>query len=151
MKKFVFLIIPLILITLYVRSNTPKPDLWRLFAKTRFVEKLNRQLAMYFLYPAFPDELKDLVGQEVELTGFYIPLDIKDTKMVILSKFPMAECFFCGGSGPESVAVIYLRQQPSRRLKTDAIIQVSGRLLLNETDVNELNFIIKDANILSYE
>jgi hypothetical protein len=106
---------------------------------------------MYFLYPAFPDELKDLVGQEVELTGFYIPLDIKDTKMVILSKFPMAECFFCGGSGPESVAVIYLRQQPSRKLKTDAIIQVSGRLLLNETDVNELNFIIKDANILSYE
>lgn len=106
---------------------------------------------MYFLYPTFPPELKALVGKEVELTGFHIPLEISATKMVIMSKFPMAECFFCGGSGPESVAVIYLREKPSKRLKMDDIIRISGKLVLNEHDVDELNFIIKDATIISYE
>ena len=106
---------------------------------------------MYFLYPAFPPELKALEGKQVELTGFYIPLEISDSKMVILSKYPMAECFFCGGSGPESVAVVYLREKPGKRMKMDDIIRVSGKLVLNEHDVDELNFIIKDAKIISYE
>lgn len=106
---------------------------------------------MYFLYPAFPPELKALEGKEVELRGFHIPLEISDTKMIIVSKFPMAECFFCGGSGPESVAVIYLREKTSKRLKMDDIIRISGQLVLNENDVDELNFIIKDAKIISYE
>lgn len=106
---------------------------------------------MYFLYPAFPPELKALEGKQVELTGFYIPLEISDTKMVILSKYPMAECFFCGGSGPESVAIAYLSEKPGKRMKMDDIIRVSGKLVLNEHDVDELNFIIKDAKIISYE
>ncbi|WP_199856457.1 hypothetical protein [Lunatibacter salilacus] len=151
MKKYLSIIFPLTLVTLIAIANPVPLDLWGLFAKTRFVEKLNRQLSMYFLYPAFPPELKALEGKEVELAGFYIPLEINDTKMIILSKFPMAECFFCGGSGPESVAVVYLREKPSKRLKMDDIITVSGKLILNENDVDELNFILKNAKIISYD
>ena len=141
----------LFLVTLIAIGNPPSLDLWGLFGKTRFAEKLNRQLSMYFLYPTFPPELKALEGKEVELTGFHIPLGITDTKMVVLSKFPMAECFFCGGSGPESVAVVYLREKPGKRLKMDDIIRISGKLVLNEHDVDELNFIINDAKIISYD
>jgi hypothetical protein len=151
MKKYLLLIFSLSLLTLVAFGHPPAPDLWGLFAKTRFVEKLNRKLSMYFLYPAFPEELKALEGKEVELTGFHIPLEITDSKMVILSKFPMAECFFCGGSGPESVAVVYLHDKPGKRLRMDDIIRVRGKLMLNEHDVDELNFIIKDAKIISYE
>jgi hypothetical protein len=150
-KKHLLFIFAFSLLSLIAIGNSPTPDLWGLFAKTRFVEKLNRQLSMYFLYPAFPPELKALEGKQVELTGFYIPLEISDSKMVILSKYPMAECFFCGGSGPESVAVVYLREKPGKRMKMDDIIRVSGKLVLNEHDVDELNFIIKDAKIISYE
>lgn len=106
---------------------------------------------MYFLYPAFPDELKALEGKPVELTGFFIPLELTDSNMLILSKYPMAECFFCGGSGPESVAVVYLTEKASRKLKMDNILRVTGTLALNEDDVNELNFIIKGARIMSYD
>lgn len=106
---------------------------------------------MYFLYPSFPDELKALEGNFVELTGFYIPLELTDSNMLILSKYPMAECFFCGGSGPESVAVVYLTEKASRRLKMDDILRVTGTLVLNEDNVDELNFIIKGARIVSYD
>jgi hypothetical protein len=126
----------------------PNPDLWALFSKTRFVEKLNREYAMYFLYPAFPDELRAWEGKEVELSGFHIPIDVGTSKMVVLSKYPMVECFFCGGAGPESVAVVYLKEKPGRRLKTDEIVSVKGILELNEDDVDELNFIIRDARII---
>lgn len=148
MKKYFLVLFSL---ALFAAGNPPEPELWGLFAKTKFMEKLNRELSMYFLYPTFPDELKALEGTEVTLTGFYIPLEITDTHMIILSKFPMAECFFCGGSGPESVAVAYLRDKPRKKLKVDGIIQVHGKLVLNEHDVDELNFIITDATIISYE
>lgn len=125
-----------------------EPDIWSLFAKTRYTERLNREISMYFLYPTFPSELKDLEGKEITISGFFIPLDFEDNKTIILSKFPMAQCFFCGGAGSESVAVAYLKDKPSKRFKTDQIIKVKGKLMLNEKDVDELNFIIKDAKIL---
>ncbi|EIM77702.1 hypothetical protein A3SI_05959 [Nitritalea halalkaliphila LW7] len=124
-----------------------KEDMWALFGKTRFIEKLNREYNMYFLYPKFPDELMEYAGKEVEVTGFYIPLEMNDANIVVISKYPMAECFFCGGAGPESVVVGYLEKKPSRRFKVDEIVTVKGRLQLNEDDIDELNFILKNASI----
>lgn len=132
-------------------QSTATSKLWAVFGRTRFVEKLNREHALYYLYPIFQQELKELEGKEVELTGFHIPLEVASAEMLILSKFPMAECFFCGGSGPESVAVIYLKEKPGRRLKMDQVIKVQGVLVLNDSDVNELNFILKNARIIAYE
>ncbi|WP_255590365.1 hypothetical protein [Algoriphagus sp. NBT04N3] len=59
----------------------------------------------------------------------------------------MAECFFCGAAGPESVAVVYLKAKPPR-MKVDQIIEVRGILDLNATDVEEMTFIIRDAIII---
>lgn len=142
------ILLPIFCLLLLISAVTKEPDLWALFSKTRFTEKLNRDLSMYFLYPTFPDELKALNGKEIILSGFYIPLDFEDDRTIIISKYPMAQCFFCGGAGSESVAVAYLQSKPSRRFKTDQIIKVKGILTLNEKDVDELNFIIKDAKII---
>jgi len=147
MKKLKTLLLVTVLL-ISISAVNKEPDLWALFSKTRFTERLNRELSMYFLYPTFPDELKTLDGKEITLSGFYIPLDFDDDRTVILSKFPMAQCFFCGGAGSESVAVAYLQAKPSKRMKTDQIIKVKGRLTLNEKDVDELNFIIRDAKII---
>ncbi len=126
-------------------------NLWGVFGQTRFVEKLNREHNLYYLYPTFQQSLRDLEGKELVLSGFYIPLEVGPTEALILSKFPMAECFFCGQSGPESVAVVYLKEKSSKRLKMDQIITVKGTLILNESDVNELCFILKEAKIIGYE
>ncbi len=123
-------------------------DMWALFSKTSFVEKLNREFGMYFLYPKFPQELKAFEGKEVTVMGFYIPLDMNASNVAVLSKFPMAECFFCGGAGPESIVVGYLKTKPGKKIKTDEIIKIKGRLKLNGDDIEELNFILLDAEIV---
>lgn len=125
------------------------PDMWALFSKTRFVEKLNREFEMYFLYPKFPEELMAIEGKMVTVSGFYIPLDMNATNIAVLSKFPMAECFFCGGAGPESIVVAYLKKKPNRKIKTDEIVKIRGKLKLNENDIDELNFILQDAEIIA--
>lgn len=148
-KAFVIPVLYFVVLLLTAFQSAGNSDLWKLFAKTRFTEKLNRELSMYFLYPSFPQDLKSLEGREVELTGFHIPLELANPNMLILSKFPMAECFFCGGAGPESVAVVYLTGKPPRRLKLDEVITVKGKLLLNEKNVDELNFVITGASVIS--
>lgn len=139
----------MMVLLLLVSSFTFQNDnMWALFAKTRFVEKLNREFGMYFLYPKFPDELKAQEGKTIMVSGFYIPLDIDDSNIAVVSKFPMAECFFCGGSGPESIVVGYLKKKPGKRIKTDEIVTIRGKLKLNEDDIEELNFILLDAEII---
>jgi uncharacterized membrane protein YcgQ (UPF0703/DUF1980 family) len=146
MKKKVFtLIAGLILLSGMI---SPEPDMWAMFSKTKFVEKLNKEWGMNFLYPKFPEELKAFDGKKVTVSGFYIPLDMNNSNIAVLSKFPMAECFFCGGSGPESVVVGYLKNAPKRKIKTDEIIKVRGILKLNEDDIEELNFILLEAEII---
>lgn len=102
---------------------------------------------MYFFYPEFTDKLTELKGKEVVLRGFFIPLELQSSQMLVLSKYPMAECFFCGAAGPESVAVVYL-QSKAPRMKVDQIVEVRGILDLNATDVEEMTFIIRNATII---
>jgi hypothetical protein len=123
-------------------------NMWALFAKTRWVEKLNREFGMYFLYPKFPDELKAFEGKLVTVSGFYIPLDMNASDIAVVSKYPNAECFFCGGAGPESVVVGYLKKKPGKRVKMDEIVKIRGRLKLNEDDIEDLNFILLDAELV---
>ncbi|TVP54360.1 MAG: hypothetical protein EA341_00255 [Mongoliibacter sp.] len=147
MKKLLPLF--LILVVVGTAMNLPEKDMWALMGKTRFVEKLNREYGMYFLYPKFPDELKAMEGKEVSITGFFIPLEMNTSNIAVISKYPNAECFFCGGAGPESVVVGYLKKRPGKRIKTDEIVTIKGKLKLNDSDLEELNFIIQDAE-LSY-
>lgn len=129
-------------------SGFDSPDrMWELFASTKFEEKLNRSLGVYFFYPKFTPNLQALEGKTVEFEGFFIPLNLQDSRTLILSKYPMAECFFCGGSGPESIALVHLKTTPGRKLKMDQIIRVRGILKLNSTDVEEMTFIISNAEI----
>lgn len=137
---------PLILVLFSFQS--PKEELWTLFAKTHFTEKLNPKFGQYFYYPNFNQELKSLEGKTVTLKGFYIPLEMQSSQTLILSKYPMAECFFCGGSGPESIAIAHLKVKPTRKLKMDQIIKVKGTLKLNAEDVEEMTFILSQAEII---
>lgn len=145
--KTLILLLLLLLHPVTVRPQTI-PPLWEIFAATRYVEKLNRELSMYLLYPIFPEKVKALEAKEVILMGFYVPLELENSHSFVISKYPMAECFFCGGAGPESVAVVYLKEKLKRKPKMDEILHVKGVLQLNEKDVEELNFIIKEAKII---
>ncbi len=119
-------------------------NLWNTFAKTKFEPKFDEQLGEYLYYPVFSEDIKKLVGKEVIVEGFYVPFAPEGDDYIILSKFPMSQCFFCGGGGPESVAEVNFAKDPGR-FQVDDLITVRGKLKLNQNDLEHLNFILVDA------
>jgi hypothetical protein len=119
-------------------------DGWTAFARTKFETKYNEKAAEYFMSPIFPPELKALVGKEVDLEGYYMPIDVDGDAYIILSKFPFSQCFFCGGAGPESIAEVYFKVKPGK-FEADQFIRIKGKLKLNEKDLDHGNFMVEDA------
>ena len=133
---------------LSVAALAQEPESWNLFAKTRFEAKFNEQAGEYLFYPTFTDDVKKLEGKEVTLEGFYVPFAPEGDDYIILSKFPMSQCFFCGGGGPESVAEVNFAKDPGT-FQVDDLITVRGKLKLNSDDLDHLNFILVDAVLVS--
>jgi uncharacterized membrane protein YcgQ (UPF0703/DUF1980 family) len=125
-------------------SSIAQTDAWASFAKTKFESKYNEKAGEYFLYPVFAAELKSLVGKEVNIEGYYLPIDVEGNAYIILSKFPYSQCFFCGGAGPESIAEVYFKTKQSK-FEPDQYLHIKGKLRLNEGDIDHGNFIIEEA------
>ncbi len=121
---------------------------WSTFTKTKFYTKRIDTLGgLDIAFPKFTDEQKNLRGKSVAIKGFVIPLINENEKiMIILSKFPNSSCFFCGAAGPESVIQVNLKQN-RKGYRTDQIITFKGKLILNDKDINQLNFILDQAEI----
>jgi hypothetical protein len=130
-----------------VAGYAQKFDSWNEFAKTKFEPKFNEKLGEYLYHPTFTPELKALVGKEITIEGFYVPFAPEDGAYIIVSKFPMSQCFFCGGGGPESVAEITFKTAPPK-FQVDDLIMVRGKLTLNSDDVDHVNFILTEAVLI---
>ena len=63
--------------------------------------------------------------------------------MFLLSKNPLASCFFCGGAGPETVIEVYFKEKPP--YKTDDVVEITGKLQLNVDDVSKANYILNNS------
>ena len=123
-------------------------ETWNVFAKTKFEPRFDEKLGEYLFYPTFTEDVKKLEGKEIILEGFYVPFAPEDDDYIILSKFPMSQCFFCGGGGPESVAEVNFAKDPGR-FQVDDLITVKGKLKLNSDDLDHINFILTDAVLVS--
>jgi hypothetical protein len=145
MKRIILLLVLTFSCSAFGQSN--KTDGWSLFARVKFNPVLMKEFNEYFLVPSFDKKILSLVGTEIILKGFYIPFDLPKNHLVI-SKNPYSSCFFCGGSGPESVAEAKLKTK-SPKLKVDQVITIRGKLKLNDKDVDQLNFILEDAEIIN--
>jgi len=123
-------------------------DTWNLFAKTKFEPRFDEKIGEYLFYPTFPADIKKLEGKEVVIEGFYVPFAPDGDDYIILSKYPMSQCFFCGGGGPESVAEVNFAKEPGR-FQVDDLITVRGKLKLNADDPDHINFILTEAILVS--
>jgi hypothetical protein len=137
-----------LLVVSHLAFSQSKTDSWTIFAKTKFEPKYYEKLGEYLFYPSFPDDLKALNGKEISIQGFYVPFAPEDGTYIIISKYPMSQCFFCGGGGPESVAEVNFAKSPPK-FQVDDLITVKGRLKLNADDVDHVNFILEDAVVVS--
>lgn len=124
------------------------PNSWNEFAKTRFEPRYDEKLGEYMFYPTFPETLNAMQGKEITIEGFYVPFAPEDGNYIIISKFPMSQCFFCGGGGPESIAEVNFKKDPGK-FQVDDLITVRGKLKLNRDDMDHVNFILTDAVLVT--
>jgi len=112
-------------------------DIWSVLLKTKYTFKESQYI------PIFSDDIKALDGTTVTLKGYMYPLEEKENQdFFILSYYPVAQCFFCGGAGPESV--VEVNAKTSMKMRTSALT-VTGKLALNSDDPDRLFYIILNA------
>jgi len=116
---------------------------WNFLADYDFELRYNDETELYFRFPLFSEKVKKIAGEEVEISGYMIPVDV-EANYYVISAFPFANCFFCGGAGPESV--IELEMKPGhRRYKTDEKVTMKGKFKLNSVDIYQLSYILEEA------
>lgn len=148
MSKF-WRVIPLSLLifsTGFVLDKGEVAITWETLTDITYTRKFNKQEEMYFMYPTFGNKVKSLAGKEVSIKGYMIPID-ETGEFYVISAKPMAQCFFCGGSGPESLIELDFKKK-NRRFKTDEIRTVKGILKLNPDDVEHLNYILTAVEVV---
>ncbi|MCW5910012.1 MAG: hypothetical protein KIT62_03000 [Cyclobacteriaceae bacterium] len=96
--------------------------------------------------PIFTKEVKALAGKEIVLPGYIIPFQgVTKESHFMLSSLPINACFFCGVGGPEGVVEVFLRKPIPY---TDRPVEVKGKLVLNDSNPDQMIYILTDAEFL---
>lgn len=126
-------------------QNTEKST-WQKLAKITYTKQYDELLGFKVDIPVFSNDIKGMAGKEVEVKGYIIPVEgYKSHTEFILSAFPYNMCFFCGNAGAETVMEVYAKE--AVKYQTESIV-IKGILELNDTDINQLMYILKDAVIV---
>lgn len=116
---------------------------WKSLQAIHYAREYFDDFGMEVYIPAFPNDIKALDGQKIEVQGFTIPFDGEEA-FVALSATPFANCFFCGKGSPASVISLYL-EDPEKVYKVDDFKRFEGRLRLNHDDPEEFYYVLEDA------
>lgn len=141
MRRVIFIL--LFIFTTSTSVVGQKLIFWEDLSHVRFIKKYNKHIGFNYQYPEFDNSVLSLEGEEVIITGYFLNLDPK-TKKYLLSKNPMASCFFCGNGGPESVIEIFFSSP--QVFEIDDLVTVTGKLRFNKDDPEHCNYIIEDAD-----
>lgn len=136
----------LIFLSISFSAVGQKKVTWQDLSKVKFTEKYFKTYDEWVLHPNFSDSVTALNGKIISISGYFLNVD-PTGKMYVLSKSPMSSCFFCGGGGPETA--MELQFPTKQKIKTDAIITVTGTLQLNKEDIEHFNYILKNCKITS--
>lgn len=134
----------LVSISIFTEAQT-QPDYknWKILAQVEY-EKSADEYGEIFV-PKFNESIQELAGKRITLPGYIIPFEgLFKPEEIIVSSLPIASCFFCGSGGPETVAKAYLEKETDYKSK---LVLVTGTLELNNSDANDLMFILKDAKV----
>lgn len=130
-------------LSLSADEEAPMELSWRTLTDVDFKDVYIDELDAYYWKPTFGPSVKALEGKEVYITGYVIPVDY-DEDFYVLSRYPFANCFFCGGAGPESVVDLRFKAK-TRRYETDERLTFKGTFALNANDVYQMNYILEGA------
>lgn len=127
-------------------SGTRAVDLdWSLLDKVKFIPGWDKIHKAKVRIPVFPDTLARLDGKQVEITGFYIPMELNSTRCA-LSGNPTSSCFFCGKASVSTVMIVdFTHKVPN--FASDDLITVRGKLKVMRA-VNDFIYGLADAHFV---
>lgn len=97
--------------------------------------------------PVFSENITKMEGKVVEADGYIIPFEgMFKPEHIILSSLPLAECFFCGSGGPETVMEV---DMASPIKYTSNRVRVRGTLTLNSKDPEKLMYILTNGSLVN--
>ena len=140
--KYIFACIAVIVLTVQVNAQT---SVWKDLSEVTY--KIGQDEWGELYLPVFGPKIKDMEGKVVEADGYIIPFEgMFKPEHIILSSLPLAECFFCGSGGPETVMEVMLSTPVTYTSKR---VKVKGTLTLNSDDPEKLMYILTDAQLVN--
>lgn len=125
--------------------NPAQTNYWEVLSKVDVIKSYDQMLGYEVDIPIFHEAIKELEGERISLTGYMMPVDSKRSDYILLSSLPYANCFFCGGAGPETVVEVNLMEEISY---TKKLIKIEGYLELNDQDPLHLFYILTGARLV---
>ncbi len=119
---------------------------WNKFKSSEYKDIYIEEYEAYAALLVESNELSALDGIEFTIKGYHIP--VMEDDLVVLSKYPNANCFFCGGAGMESIMEIRIKDGKPRHFEMDEKLTFRGTLKVNTTDYEILSFILEDAVLI---
>lgn len=126
-------------------SFAQEQNMWKTLSNVTVQKSFDEILNIDVEHYDFASQVKALNGKKVSLEGWMIPLDeLRGENYFVLSSLPFANCFFCGGAGPETVAEVFSKKEVKY---TEKRIKVTGVLTLNSDDPLRLMYILNDVEV----
>ena len=124
-------------------AQSDAASVWQDLAKVSYEKKYDELLGFKVDVPVFAKDIQAMEGEMIEISGYIVPVEgYKSHKEFVFSAFPYNMCFFCGGAGPETVMEVTATEPV--KYSTDRIT-LRGRLKLNNENINQLMYILEDA------
>ncbi len=145
MKNYKIVLFAICLFVIFQYSaNAQTSNVWKSLAEVTY--KISQDNFGELYVPVFSENIKKLEGKVVEADGYIIPFEgMFRPEHIILSSLPLAECFFCGSGGPETV----MEAMMATPIKyTSKRVKVRGTLTLNAKDPEKLMYILKNAKLI---
>lgn len=121
---------------------------WGTLSMVRYEREYNADWGIDMQTPIVSPIVKQLEGTEIKVKGYLIPLDAKkETAHVMLSAYPVSNCFFCGKAGPETAAQAFMKGG-EKISYTDEKVTMKGILRINEKDMNSLLYTLEEAELI---
>jgi len=131
----------------FFQSQAQEVNGWKVLSDVSFVSKTDELLGYEIEAPVFGSKVLALVGKQVQLKGYFVPLEeMRGHKYFVLSSLPFNICFFCGAAGPETVIEVYSKNEIPF---TEKAITIKGTLELNADDPLHLMYLLKNAELIT--
>tara|TARA_R110000796_G_scaffold9557_1_gene32473 strand:+ start:31613 stop:32059 length:447 start_codon:yes stop_codon:yes gene_type:complete len=139
------LILILFILSTPIASFAQEQNMWKTLSNVTVEKSFDEVLSIDVEHYNFASQVKALNGKKISLEGWMIPLDeLRGENYFVLSSLPFANCFFCGGAGPETVAEVFSKKEVKF---TEKKVKVTGVLTLNSDDPLRLMYILNDVEV----